>query len=404
MNNNELYNKNSCCGCGACMQICPRNAISMKKDNDGYIYPNIDENKCIDCKLCLNTCTYNKNNKSREDFSAFYAISNEENILMKSSSGGVFASIAQNIIKKNGLVCGCSMEYENDKLNPKHIFIDSIEELHKLQGSKYVQSNIGNTYKEAKKYLEQERIVLYSGTPCQIMGLKGFLKKKYKNLYTIDLICHGVPSIKIFQDYISFLENKHKIKIYNFAFRDKENGWGLNGRIDYYNEKNLKKNMKIFSNESSYYYLFLKGLLYRKNCYTCPYANDNRPADITIGDYWGIQKEHPEIINNNININKGVSSLIINNKKGEDLIKEYSSGLNLFKSDFKKIQKNNTQLNHPTEYNPLNEILLKLFKTSGYKALEDEFKKIMGIKLIKNKIKNRILKKIKNIINKRYYQ
>lgn len=389
----KIKNKSSCCGCGACLNVCPKNAITMKLDKVGNYYPYIDKNKCINCGLCKRICLFSNYNKSREERKCYAAYSKLNNLLSNSSSGGIFSSIAHSFLKQGGYVCGCASYYENSQIKISHIIIDNEKDLEKLQGSKYVQSNMVEIFPEVKRLLIDNKKVLFSGTPCQIVGLKSYLNKDYENLYTIDIICHGAPSQKLFYDYISFVEKNKKVKITNFKFRDKLNGWALYGYLYGKHKKNNKPFKSIFSNnESSYYYLFQKGYLYRENCYSCPYASSNRPGDITLGDYWGIELEHPELVEK---APKGISCLIINNLKGENLIENYGNDIEKVNSTFEKIQRNNSQLQHPTIEPDNNKQLLAIYEKYGYKAVEKEFVKIIGFKnLYINKLKNRVKKYI----------
>lgn len=391
MKNNTIFNKDkkNCCGCAACLNICPKNAIVMNEDVYGNLFPKIDNDKCINCGLCEKVCSFDNVNYIREDKSCYAAYTNNDNLLIKSSSGGIFASIAYNFLSDGGYVCGCASEFIDNKIKVHHIVIDNVNDLYKLQGSKYVQSSLIDVLCKIRDLLKDNKKVLFSGTPCQVASLKSFLRKKYDNLFTIDIICHGAPSFKLFNDYIKFVENNKNIKINKFKFRNKENGWGLSGCLSGYKLGNNKDVSVVFcNNESSYYYLFQKGYLYRDNCYNCPYASDNRPGDITIGDYWGIEKEHPEL---HFDSKKGISCLIINNDNGEILLEKYGNNINKTLSSFEKIQRNNDQLQHPTIEPKGNDKLRELYKNYGYAAVEKEFINIIGKRtLLKNIIKNRI--------------
>ena len=397
MKSNTIENKlkKDCCACTACINLCPKNAISMEKDEFGNLFPIIDKKKCTNCGLCEKTCAFKKTNYKREDKNCYAAYTKKHDLLLKSSSGGIFSSLAEIFLNEGGYVCGCALNYNKDEIKVEHIIINDIKDLYKLQGSKYVQSNLLNVMKKIKELLNDNKKVLFSGTPCQVAGLKSFLRKDYDNLYTIDIICHGAPSTSVLRKYIKYIEKKNKIKVKELNFRNKEKGWGLSGYLIGYKLNTKKEKRIIFSNnESSYYYLFQKGFMYRENCYSCPYASDNRPGDITIGDYWGIEKEHPELLEKN---KKGISCLIVNNNKGEELLDSYGDEIYKVKSSFEKIQRNNDQLQHPTIEPKDNKKLLELYKNNGYAAVEKEFVNIIGKKtLIKNKIKNRIKQIIKN--------
>ena len=198
-------NETNCCGCGACSKCCPRHAIYMEEDENGFDYPKIDESRCTECGKCLKVCSFEKKEQSRKET---YAAQAKDADLEENASGGIFTVLAQEVLKRKGIVYGCAMLYENQNLVIKHIGIDKIEELCKLKGSKYVQSNLENVYVEIKRHLEHNETVLFSGTPCQIAGLRGYLQRTYANLYTIEIICHGVPSAKLFQNYLGYIESK----------------------------------------------------------------------------------------------------------------------------------------------------------------------------------------------------
>lgn len=208
--------KKDCCGCGACMNVCPKNAIRMAEDEVGFVYPEIDQNLCVGCGVCKKACGYQMQPLMQKSEAVYAAASNNDNLLRKSASGGAFAVLAENVLKKGGVVYGAALPLENGKLEPKHLRIDTVERLTELQGSKYVQSAIGDTYAQAKKDLLDGKSVLFSGTPCQIAGLKQYLKKDYENLLTVDIICHGVPMQTIFPELYGRLReetgwNNHRV-------------------------------------------------------------------------------------------------------------------------------------------------------------------------------------------------
>ncbi|MGX8833551.1 Coenzyme F420 hydrogenase/dehydrogenase, beta subunit C-terminal domain [Amedibacillus sp. YH-ame6] len=394
-----LYdNKLNCCGCGACMNICPKQAILMKPDEYGFIYPKIDEDICISCGLCKKVCGYQAEITTPEINKTYVAVSNDSEILKTSASGGIFASLATEVIKKGGVAFGCSLEQEHNQLIPKHIMINNLEGLKKLQGSKYVQSYIGDTYKQAKKLLDTDLLVLFSGTPCQIDGLKHYLMKDYKNLITVDLVCHGVPNAQMFQDYIMILEKKLKGKVINYKFRDKSKGWGLNAKI-VYSKSNKELNKLLSCEQSIYYNLFLKSYIYRENCYSCKYASSKRVGDLTIGDFWGIENEHPQYLKH-IDISKGVSCVIANNSHGAKILNDFCKNMELLPSEFEKAASANKQLNHPSNRSKKREIILNIYKNEGYKAVEKWYRKSQGIKYYFGVLKGVLPNKLKMILKR----
>lgn len=303
----EITDKTKCCGCHACYNICPKGAIKMQQDEKGFEYPVIDKEKCINCGLCEKVCPI-INNKQIENEPRAYACYNKDlNIRMKSSSGGIFTLLAEEILNKGGVVFGASF---NTKFEVEHIMVEKTEELEKLRGSKYTQSKIGETYKKAKEILEEGRYVLFTGTPCQIEGLKSYLRKEYDKLYTQDIICHGVPSPKVWKKYIKYREKIDNEKPKKISFRNKDNGWKLfNTKFEYKNFS-YKQNQ----NEDKFMQAFLKNTILRDSCYNCSFKKLNRISDITLADFWGIQNIMPELDDN-----KGTSLVIVNSKKGQEL-------------------------------------------------------------------------------------
>lgn len=399
--------KENCCGCEACVNICPKNAITMKSFELGIEFPVIDNNLCIGCGMCEKVCQYKNTLKLNNVKSTYAAVNSNDSSLKKSASGGVFYSLAESFISSGGVVYGCSMEKNEGKLTAMHIRVDSIEMLSKLQGSKYVQSKMGRTYENIKQDLKDGRKVLFSGTPCQVSGLKQYLlNKEYENLYTIDLICHGVPSNNLFHEYLDYLENKYDGKIQEYIFRDKT-------KSDIYVSKYalLKKNSKkikvkyVSHKLSSYYNMFLNALTFRESCYSCLYAKQDRVSDITIGDFWGIENEHPELLKSGklgFDISKGISCMLVNTEKGSEILKIFGNGLSIHKSTLNKVSNKNKQLNQPMKLNEdeRNRIMSEFEK--GYDLIDRNYYKSIGVKkyvyiansLISNKLKNRV----KNII------
>lgn len=220
-------NKSDCCACRACLNVCSKSAISMKPDADGFLYPEIDPNKCVECGVCKRVCKYKTSDLNAVE--STYAVTNrDEKQIMKAASGGLFSAAASAILSDGGCVFGATLTFDSGYPDTHHIMVENKEELWKLQGSKYVQSRIGRTYQLAKECLQNGRTVLFSGTPCQIAGLKSYLGKVYENLYTMDLICHGVPSAEFFDGYIQELNKKYRGKVTEYKFRDKTKGWGMN--------------------------------------------------------------------------------------------------------------------------------------------------------------------------------
>lgn len=396
----QLASENNCCGCGVCENICITGALVLKPNHAGFLYPSIDTEKCVQCGKCIDTCAYKKRNKYVSEEETYAAISKNTDVL-QSSSGGVFSSLAFNILNDGGTVYGCTMDKTNNEFNPHHVRINRPEDLYLLQGSKYVQSTIGLIYKEVKKDLASNITVLFSGTPCQIDGLFGFLGKDYSNLFTIDTICHGVPNKDLFNRYIRHEESARKAEIINYIFRDKKDGWKLHGRMDLQDDSGNRP-VYFKPEESSYYQLFLNRYTYRENCYTCPYAQKNRPGDITIGDFWNIDLIHPELFSGKepgIDCNNGVSVLIVNSQKGRELMERYGQDMVLYPSEYNKVAEYNRQLikpsGKPEDYETFRKIM-----NGDYSEIEKWYQHKMTPIRIKRAIRRMIPSKLKKIIRR----
>lgn len=383
--------KHDCCACGACVNICPQNAISMKSDEYGFLFPIINHDLCIECGLCLKVCAFKKGNKlGEESISTFAAVNRTDEILITSSSGGVFGALASKIFNDNGIVFGCAM---NNQMTVEHTSIESSKDIKRLQGSKYVQSDTKLTLREAKNVLDTGRKVLYTGTPCQIDGLKSYLGKEYDNLLTADLICHGVPNNQLFKDYIRWYELEKGIKIKTYNFRDKtKEGMSTLGRIIY--KKDGKSHQKTINHTLDWYYhYFMQGSIYRDSCYVCPYSTSKRTGDFTIGDYWGIEEFHPEI-----DTNKGVSLLLVNSKKALENLNDLN--LYLYESDFEKASRYNKNLLHPTFMSEDRDVILNSYISKGAEGISDYFDNSLGKKKYLLRFKALIPIKMKRKIKK----
>lgn len=392
--------KTMCCNCKACISICPKDAIKTVINEEGAEYPQIDYDKCISCGMCVAICAYQNQSELAEPKKCFAAATSNKEIIMKSTSGGIATSLTKSILDRGGIAVGCSMEYDGIKWVIHHIPIDNAKDLCKLQGTKYAQSDTKEIYECVKEYLNNGKKILFIGTPCQVAEIKRYFRNiDCKNLYTIDIICHGVPSSKMFYDYINMLEKKHGARIIKFSFRDKSIGWGLYG--GYTLKKRTGKTKKIFFNAgvSSYYNYFLTSEIYRKNCYSCPYACAERAGDITIGDFWGIEKEYPEYLKENggvFNVHDGISCVLVNTKKGELMLDEYGDGLTLKNVKFSQISKHNNQLNKPSkEENKLRNYLMDLYIKKGYLGIDNHFRKKLGFKYYIRKVRNKTQEIIK---------
>ena len=392
-----------CCGCGSCVDLCPKQAINLIEDQYGFLYPLINQELCIDCGKCRSNCAFQKAHDGNEPIKVFAALLKDNEKLKLSASGGLFYCLAKKILGMNGVVYGSAMKYYDGKLNVEHIRVDKIEDLGLIQGSKYVQSKTVNILRYVMDDVKSGKNVLFSGTPCQVDGLRSLLRyKEYPNLYTVDIICHGVPNLKLFQAYIANEERKYNGSIVNYTFRDKTIGWGLYGRIDYI--KNGKKKTKYINpNLSSYYRLFLNSEIYRDSCYRCKYTTKKRTGDITLGDYWGIEKMHPEFLMENggkFNLKLGVSCVLLNTEKAMELFSKIEDDLIFETSTFENISKGNEQLKHPSRHTDARNQILDLYVKNGYSSVDDWYYKSLGLKKYQIRIWGMIPNSVKTIIKR----
>ena len=330
----NIKHKKDCCGCHACVNICPKKCVEMKADQEGFWYPYIDEAKCIQCNLCEKVCPEIQEYKNTTTMAlpqVLGAWSLDEEVRKQSSSGGVFSVLAEWIIAQDGVVFGAGF---NEHLKVIHKKITTMKGLTELRGSKYVQSNIGNTYVQAKECLTQGKKVLFTGTPCQIAGLYSYLRKGYANLYTCDLVCHGVPSPKVFEKYKSYMERQQAAKLQRITFRHKEYGWKLYSvALEFSNATEYKKTLR----EDPYMIGFLKDIYLRPSCHECTFSTLPRIADISLADYWGVVGKYPELDDD-----KGTSLLLVNTKKGQVLLGNCKEQIFMKECDF----------DHALQHNP----------------------------------------------------
>lgn len=386
----EIVNKDECCGCGSCVQRCPKKAISMVEDEEGFLYPQINNEQCINCGLCSKVCPQLKKNKdvNNEYPKAFAMRSKNNEELLKSSSGGIFSVIADYVFENDGVVFGAAYD---DELNVNHIKAESQKELEPLRSSKYVQSNIGETYKETETLLKEGRLVFFTGTPCQIAGLNSFLIKEYDNLITCDLVCHGVPSQKLFHTYIEYLSKKFNSRVVKYNFRCKEkNGWGLFSKV----ETEDGKIRYINPDFDPYYSNFLESTTYRLNCYQCHYTSYNRVSNITLADYWGISGIHSSFYRE-----EGNSLILINNKKGEQIFEKITDKIEYIQTDLEKAANHNKNLIRPSKYsNEREKIYFGIYEKNPEQYIKENLKvKLTGKKIIKLIIPNKMQKNLKKM-------
>ncbi|MBR5110742.1 MAG: Coenzyme F420 hydrogenase/dehydrogenase, beta subunit C-terminal domain [Clostridia bacterium] len=403
-----LYSdKKDCCGCGACMNACPQSAIKMCEDEHGFVYPVIVDDLCIGCGACEKACVYQNSPDVHPPLHAYAAAARDNGVITKSASGGAFAVIADKVLSGGGVVYGCALVFEDSHLEPRHIRIDSVEDIPMLQGSKYVQSEIGGTYKKAKQDLTEGKSVLFTGTPCQIAGLKQYLKKEYDKLLTVEIICHGVPGKRLFQEFLEYYGEKLGGKITAFYFRDKSKGQGMVSRCVYQDPAGSKKESIKNGNLLAYIFFFLKSYTYRINCYSCPFARPERVADITLGDYWGFHEEYPQYHESQgLSNGRGISCVLVNSEKGKQMWDTCQDQLISMPSEFEKIARHNDQLRKPSKYDQKRETILHIFDTEGYAGVERffkaHFKKDIAKQTLASMVPKDLKRRVKKLIGRLY--
>lgn len=313
----DIIDKKDCVGCNACVQRCPKQCISMHEDDQGFLYPKVDLSHCIHCNLCEKVCPVINQAEPRKPLETFAAKNTDDVVRMSSSSGGIFYALAEKIIEDGGIVFGARF---NEQWEVVHDYAETLEGVKAFQGSKYVQSRIGETFQQTEKFLKTGRRVMFTGTPCQIAGLSLFLRKEYSNLLAVDVACHSVPSPKVWKDYI---DSKKDITYDSINFRDKTNGW-----LNYGFSLTDKNNCMFYQKSSENVYMrgFLNDLYSRPSCATCPAKAGKSGSDITIADFWGIWDVKPEF-----DSHMGASAVIVNSNKGNNAINKLSD------VDFEKV-------------------------------------------------------------------
>lgn len=354
-----------CTGCAACANICPKDAITLQEDGVlGYMYPVIDTSRCIDCGLCEKICPVNHPLDLHEPLSTYAAISQDFEDLMTSTSGGASSVLVQTILTMGGVVYGCVQE---DYKNIMHCRIDKIENAGLLKNSKYVQSNISLIFRTVKKDLQEGQTVLFTGTPCQIAGLRNYLKKDYDNLYLVDLVCHGVPSQKLLQDNVEYILKKNDVRDGKYKVLFREKGLQIsNGNLRFGifltgdNVPKLPEKDLLFP-YNDYITAFMSGIIFRDNCFICPYAKSQRVSDITIADFWGL---NPCTVPSE----NGVSLLLVMTDKGQHLIEFARNKFKMEKRPVKEAIMGNGQLQQPSKYVPDKVIFTQRYQMNKEKA------------------------------------
>lgn len=355
------HNKYECCGCSACLHICSVNAISMRADSEGFLYPQKDVSLCNNCGLCEKICPIEHPIYSNDKPAVFAAYAKDERERMRSSSGAIFYIIAKSIIARGGIVYGAILD---SNLQALHIGVDTLDALDSLRGSKYVQTNLNNVFIEVKQNLIAGRLVYFTGTPCQIAGLKAFLRRSYSNLVTSDLICHGVPSQKLFDMHLKYLCDIYGgDKVVDYKFRDNK-GWGGCEITTIIKKKVAKLKISPTYDLSPYLYSFMYGYTSRYSCYKCPFATLPRQGDITLADFWGVKEFFP-----NLDTSKGCSLVLLNNKKGCEIWNDVQSDIFSLESNIESASKHNWNMLHYSKQPYLRARVYESIQLNGYKQV-----------------------------------
>ena len=305
----RLTKNTDCCGCGACEHSCPKNCITMAPDSEGFLYPQVDEAACVNCGLCEKVCPIlTKKKASNLEVSAYAAYTSDEKIRKGSASGGIFSVLAQRVLDLGGIIAGAAFD---EDFSVRHVLVETTDDLGRLRGSKYVQSRMEDTYPRIREELKRGRVVLFTGVACQVAGLKAFLGRDYENLYTVDVLCHGVPSPKVWQHYCREQEAAYGQKITNVSFRDKRNGWRKYSlSLQFGSAGEYSRSAAV----DAYLQVFMGDICLRPSCHSCRFKDFPRQSDLTIGDAWGIEKHIPELDDD-----RGTSVVLINSEKGRAL-------------------------------------------------------------------------------------
>lgn len=375
--------KGECCGCTACASVCPHDAITMQADDLGFLYPQIDDARCVDCGLCVKVCQfgadYARVGKWLEP-EVFAVRLKDEEQLRRSQSGGAFYGMAIRMLERGGVVYGAGF---TGHFHVAHKRVTTMQELEELRGSKYVQSDMRDVFPQVKADLRAGRPVLFSGTPCQVSGLQSYVGVKMQSqLYTVDLVCHGVPSPAVWHDYLDYVERKEGEPCTGVNFRDKSFGWGSHEETFCF-----ASGRKI--TRSTYRYLFYKHYMLRDSCFQCPYTNLKRCSDITVADFWG----WPKVGNGQFDDNKGVSLVLVNSDKGKELLDEARSTFHLIKSNTTDCLQ--PQLQHPSLRNRLSCKFLSYYRKKDFAQVLNRF----GDRSLRAK-QEKAIRQVKDIIKK----
>ncbi len=377
--NNISSLSQKCSGCGLCEHLCPKNAITMV-EKDGFLYPNVNENTCVYCGVCVKLCPVNSDKLTESNCIEAFAVKHKDsNVIFNSSSGGIFTALSDKILENNGYIIGADFD---DDMNLVHTTTSTTEGRDRMRGSKYIQSNTVGIYKAIRDLLNEDKPILFTGTPCQAAAVRKAFPNK-DNLYIVDIICHGVPSPEVWKKYVEFIEKKYKKKLTFFSFRNKS----LSGWRKYSAKLTFDDKTEILHNDytGSFIELFRYDVCLRPSCTECNFTSMNRQGDITIGDFWGIENTIPEISDN-----KGISAVMINTEKGKRLFEQIKDKINVYPTTQKDIAKKQPNLSVSSSYSnkassfkqdlnnmPFEKILKKYTRVGLKRRIIDTIKKFL---------------------------
>ena len=381
----QIENKERCCGCTSCVSVCPHGAITMRADGLGFLYPEVDKDLCVDCGLCDKVCAFDENYDKSSNLPDpdIYAVRHKKISEVETSrSGAMFVALSDYVLENGGVVYGAGY---TGHFRVTHKRALSKEERDEFKGSKYVQSFLGDTFKNVCDDLRKGMIVMFSGTPCQTSGLRSLVKLKrvpFDRLYVCDIVCHGVPSSRLWEDYLNYMERKEGKRVLRVDFRDKRRfGW--------------KAHKESFELEGGYYtctyytYLFYQHIMFRHSCAVCPFTNYIRPSDITIADYWGWER-----LDKNLNTDdRGVSLVLVNSAKGQDWFEKVNKDIDYVRSDKEKCWQ--AHLSKPSEMHPNREAFEQDYKLHGFEYVMRKYGNIgwhYWMRRVMNKIRRMVRK------------
>lgn len=373
-----------CTGCGACAQKCPSKCISMIRNEEGFLYPKITEDLCVHCNLCIKICPVNCEQNTSGMISGYVVRNRNEKVRIESTSGGFFTAIAEYVIQKNGLVYGAAYDAN---MHVVHIAARKSSEVEKMRGSKYVQSDLGKVYVQVEEDLKNGRFVLFTGTPCQVYGIKAYLGKDYANLILIDLVCHGVSSPLIFAKYVEALEKRYKSKVIDIRFRNKTYGYHSSTmKVCFENGQEYFGSGRIDQMSKAYF----EGACSRYSCYECPHKGRKRPGDITVFDGWSANR----LTGTRVDDNKGFTNILINTRKGKMILEsELKNKLDIWNAETEDmIMLDGIMIDKKPMMHPVRENILKELNNRDFTCVMNKYFPI--------KMQDRIIEQFKNVLFK----